>query len=127
MLKNNLLAIMAALMMGSTAAYADYFNSYGAARDQVLKQNTSGLFTQEDSCDMVSQMAGSIMDNHLAGAPKHPVIEDDELEEEVQQAEEDYSIMSTGLAIVKVYTYDLDEFSSAESFREQFYQDCLED
>ncbi|MBZ5489228.1 hypothetical protein HW452_17040 [Halomonas aquamarina] len=131
MIKKYMLTITAASIMGSTAAYGDYFNnyfnSYGAARDQVLQQNTRGAFTQEDSCNMVSQMAEAIMANHLAGAPKGPVIEGEELEEEVRQLEEDYSIMSTGLATAQVYRYDLDEFSTAEEFREQFYQDCLQE
>ncbi|WP_447926978.1 hypothetical protein [Vreelandella sp. EE27] len=112
-----------ALLIASSTAQADYYNSFGAR----TVESPNGFYEQTDSCRAASQTAAPVAAAYLAGAPDRETLEGDELEASVKQAEANHQMESIELALIKAYSYDLDEFSSHESFSEQFYQDCLEE
>ena len=109
------------ILLASSAAHANYYNSYGAQVESL------GSFDQTDSCGLVAETTVSVMAGYLANAPDRKTLENQELEESLQQSKNNHELINDDQTLVKAYSYDLDQFSSPEEFKEQFYQDCLEE
>ncbi|WP_447956331.1 hypothetical protein [Vreelandella sp. EE7] len=119
--KKPLFMTAAALLIASSTAHADYYNSYGARVESL------GSLDKTDSCAMASEITEQILTIHKGGHPAMETLEGDELDASLEEAEANHHLNAIELSIVKAYSYDLDQFSSPEEFKEQFYQDCLEE
>ncbi len=119
MKKKLLLTFSTMLLTATSAAHADYYNSYGA--------KLGGAFDLTETCDMASEITEQILAIHKGGHPAMETLKGDELEAFLEEAEANHKTTAIEQSIVKAYSYDLNQFSSPEEFKEQFYQDCLED